>query len=584
MNDARQAESRDQVEKGAACLSILLIEDNPGDADLVSKYLSETGPAKYELHHAERLSPALVLVHDRRFQVVLADLSLPDARGVDAVMRIYTAAPKTAIIVLSGMNDEALALQTVQLGAQDYLVKGQVDAPTLHRSIRYATERKRAEQHLAHLAHYDQLTGLANQVTFRDQLSQALARASRQNTLLAVMFLDLDRFKTVNDGLGHDVGDSLLQEIGKRLQAAVREYDTIARLGGDEFAVLVPDINDKAIPTRLAQRILGGLTAPITLKGSEVVVTCSIGVALFPDAGESSEDLLRSADIAMYAAKEAGRDNFQIFAVEDGQRALPRLRLERDLRQAVQRNEFVLHYQPQVDLRTNCVVGLEALLRWQRPDGSLVAPAQFVPSLEETGLIVDVGKWVIWTACMQLREWRETSRPNLRIAVNLSARQFEQDGLIDAVQGAIQEAGVLPGSIELEITESLLMRCTEKSNKSLSRLKDIGVRTAIDDFGTRYSSLAYLHRFSVDTLEIDRSFVQAIAQGKDGAFIASAIVGLGHKLGLEVIAEGVETQEQLAFLREDGCDVIQGYLVGRPSGRWIPAQDPVPVASGIGAT
>ena len=545
--------------------SVLVIEDNPTDAETIRGMLA---PVASEVVLAERLAEALQLMRGRSFDAVLADLSLPDARGLDVVVRLRTLAPDAAIVILGGLDDEDVALRGVQMGVQDYMSKRTMDSRSLRRTLRYSVERKRAEQRLAYLARHDQLTGLANRTTFLEKLNAALARARRQAQPIAVLFVDVDRFKAINDSLGHEAGDYLLKTVSLRLQQCVREYDTVARIGGDEFAILLEDLQAPGGPTDVSQRILSALTTPIMMNDIELVMTGSVGVAVHPQAGDTSERLMKAADSALHAAKAKGRNNFQMAVGDDDADATKRIRLTAELRHALKAKQFLLFYQPQIDIRERRVVGLEALLRWRKSDGRLVSPLEFIPILEDTGLIVEVGAWVLEQACLQLRRWRDEGMDKLRVAVNLSAKQFETDGLIRVVQKALQISGIEPDGLELEITESLLMQDTSHTNLTLEALKSMGLRIAVDDFGTGYSSLAYLERFRVDVLKVDRSFINAInVTGRKGS-VAGAIVGLGHRLGLEVVAEGVETQDQLLHLQSNDCDMVQGFYFAKPADNW----------------
>ena len=546
-----------------ATIKILLVEDNPGDALLVRVLLEEAGTDRFDVKDVGRLGEAIERLVEEDFSVVLLDLSLPDSQGLDTVEQVRTAAPRAPIVVLSGLDDEETALQALQSGAQDYLVKGQGDGNLIARAIRYAIERKRAEEELAYMAQYDSLTGLANRALFRDRLEQALARAERNGNLVALMFLDLDRFKAVNDTLGHSYGDELLKEVARRVEGRVRESDTVARLGGDEFAIVLEDLSyaHDAIP--VAQDILELVSQPLILDGHKVFVTGSIGIAVRPPS--EGDRLLKDADAAMYRAKQRGRNNHEFYTEEMNVQAHERLALERDLRRALVREEFLLYYQPQVDLATGKIVGTEALLRWHHPERGLVSPGEFISVLEDTGMIVPVGEWVLRTACRQGKAWQESGLGPLRVAANLSARQFSQEGLVDTVARILEETGLDLLTLELEITESLLMEDMEASTQALTELKRSvsGIRITIDDFGTGYSSL-YVKTLPIDLLKIDRSFVRDIAVDPDDAAIVTAILGLAHNLRLEVIAEGVETGEQMAFLRERGCDLAQGYYLSRP--------------------
>lgn len=431
------------------------------------------------------------------------------------------------------------------------------------------SERVEFEERLRYLAHHDTLTALPNRAMLLDHLQTVLAAARAQSRMVAVLFLDLDCFKNINDTLGHDVGDSLLLDLGRRLHEHLRTHDNIARFGGDEFVIVMDDIDGPDDAGILAQRILDTLTRPFDIAGSQLHVGASIGISLFPADGEDSGSLLKNADAAMYRAKEAGGGGYIFYSEDMGAHALRRLTLENSLRLAVERSEFVLYYQPQVDASSGRVIGCEALLRWQHPKQGLMPPAEFIPLLEETGLIAPVGRWVLETACAQLAAWRRDGHGAISLAVNIASRQFQESGLADLVGGLLQRHQIDPRHLELEITESTLMKHTPATAETLNALARLGVRIALDDFGTGYSSLNYLRRLPIDTLKVDRSFVRDIPDDKDDAAIAQAIVALAQSLHLRVIGEGVETPAQREFLRGLGCEIMQGYLFGKP----VPAAD-----------
>ena len=428
--------------------------------------------------------------------------------------------------------------------------------------------RKQYEHELRHLANHDPLTGLANRSLMLDRLAQGLAFAHRSRRQMAVLFIDLDRFKNINDSLGHDVGDQVIVEVGRRLVRSVREGDTVARLGGDEFVVLLSDVAHADALAALACKLLGALTLPMTIRGHELSPIGSIGISVFPKDGADCSTLLKNADAAMYRAKELGRGNFQFYAEEMNARTLDRLRLEAGLRRALERQEFALHYQPQIDLVSGAVVGVEALLRWQHPGSLPTMPSEFIPIAEETGIIVPIGEWVLRTACAQQVAWRRAGLRPVRMAVNLSARQFRQQDLAQRVALVLEQTGCDAGCLELEITESVIMEDPEVATATLQQLADMGVHLSIDDFGTGYSSLSYLKRFPIHALKIDRSFVRDITTDPDDAAIARAVIALAHTMKLTVIAEGVENAEQLLFLRDEGCDQLQGFFFSKP----VPAQ------------
>ena len=426
------------------------------------------------------------------------------------------------------------------------------------------TEHKRAAAEIEHLAHHDMLTGLANRLWLDARLEQSLADSRRNHHGLAVLFLDLDRFKHINDSLGHHVGDALLVDVADRLRGNVREVDIVARQGGDEFVVVVQAIGGSSDAAHVAVKILEALSAPYLIGGSELHTTPSIGIALFPEDGEDAATLLRNADTAMYHAKALGRANYQFYAEEMNLSATARLDLERKLRRALQLEQFELWYQPQIEAASGQVCGVEALIRWRHPDDGLISPARFIPLAEETGLIVELGYWVLRTACLQARHWRDAGLPALRMSVNLSTRQLMHSGLAEGVSSALAVADIPAGLLELEITESAVMEEPENAIAVLANLKRLGVNLAIDDFGTGYSSLSYLKLFPLDRLKIDRSFVSDIEHDANDAAIVTAAVSLAHNLGLSVVAEGVETAVQVARLAELGCDELQGYHFSRP--------------------
>ena len=431
---------------------------------------------------------------------------------------------------------------------------------------RSVDEHKRLEALLQHQASYDTLTGLPNRALLQDRLKQAIATAMRSPAPIWIIFVDLDRFKLVNDSLGHKAGDAMLKQVATRLQSVVREADTVARLGGDEFVLVLPERIDGSgkLSAAVVQRILDAVAQPMMIEGHEFVTTCSMGIAVYPNDGVDGETLMTHADIAMYCAKEVGRNNFRFYAPAMDARTLERLRLEGELRHALERNEFELHYQPQVDLRTGRIVGMESLIRWRHPELGMIPPAHFIGLAEETGLIVPIGAWVMRTACAQNQAWQRAGLGRLRVAVNLSARQFAQKNLAESIMTILQETGLPASDLEIELTESLVMTDVERAVGVLDELKAIGVQLSIDDFGTGYSSLSYLKRFPIHVLKIDQSFVRDIASSTDDAAIVALIISLAHSLKLNVIAEGVETPEQLAYLNQHDCDEMQGYLFSRP--------------------
>jgi diguanylate cyclase (GGDEF)-like protein len=426
------------------------------------------------------------------------------------------------------------------------------------------SERKQAEERLYYLANHDSLTNLPNRRLFIDRLNQALARLPWGKRVAAVLFLDLDRFKQINDTLGHPIGDLLLAAVSERLQSCLRAGDTIARFGGDEFAIILVDMARAEDVSKVAQKIINALSKVFIVKNYELFITTSIGISLCPADGKDADTLLKNADMAVYRAKEQGRNNYQFYLASLNTNALERLAMETSLNQAVERQEFLLHYQPRVDLNTGQIIGIEALVRWQHQSLGMVSPAKFIPLAEETGLIVPIGEWVLRTACAQNKAWQAGGLPPVVVSVNISARQFQQKRLVEMVSRVLKETGLDPQYLELELTESILMQKEEPCIEMLRDLNSMGISLSIDDFGTGYSSLSYLNRLPVKSLKIDKSFVNRITKDTNNAGIVTAIITLAHSLRLEAIAEGVETTEQLEFLRSLHCDGMQGYLFSQP--------------------
>lgn len=431
-------------------------------------------------------------------------------------------------------------------------------------TVEAITERKLHEAEIQFQATHDALTGLPNRTLLYDRMQRAVLHSQRYGNLTAIAFLDLDQFKFINDSLGHQVGDELLKITAQRLTSCLRESDTVARQGGDEFVLLLTDQPNEEAITHTMQRVLHEVSQPWKANDLEFQITCSIGVTLCPDDGRDAETLLKNADSAMYKAKELGRNNFQYFSAEMNTSVTDRLELLNRLRQAISNEDFVLHYQPKVCLASHKITGAEALVRWNSAHSGMVSPASFIPLAEETGLIIPLGEWVLRTACRQNRAWQEAGYPAIPISVNLSPRQLARGDIVEVVERILDETGLQPQYLELEITESVMTTDVEKSFALLTRLRTLGVKISLDDFGTGYSSLSYLKRFPVDTLKIDQSFVRDIATDQDSAAIVKAIISLGRNLNLTVLAEGIESAEQFRFLLENGCDEGQGYLMSKP--------------------
>ncbi len=550
-------------------IKILYIEDNVVDAQILIKSLKDVGKDKYELDWVETLAEALIKLKQQHYDLVLADLYLSDAEGVNVLMSIQDIDNRLPIVVISGEDDDAIVIRVMKAGAQDYLLKSKVDGYLVSRAVDYAIERKHIEKGLSFLAQYDSLTGLANRALFRERLSRALIRADRNKKIVALMFIDLDRFKNINDSMGHDVGDELLVEVGKKLTACTREGDTIARLGGDEFTILLEDVACIDDASLVARKILAQMQEPITINGFELYVSPSIGITLYPIDNNNEKDLLRSADAAMYKAKASGRNCYRFYTADLNEHLQEKVEMENNLRCAIENDELLLYYQPKFTIDNRELIGAEALIRWRHANKGMISPALFIPLAEETGLIHDITEWVFAEACSQNSKWQLAGFPPFRMSINLSPKQFNQPNIDQTIFNRIVCADLAPKYIELEITEGALVEDVEKSNDILHSLKKRGIMISVDDFGTGYSSLSYLKKFALDTLKIDQSFVRDIMEDSDDAAIVTAIIALAKSLRLNVIAEGVETKEQLEFLRQKGCNQAQGYYLGKP----VPAKE-----------
>ncbi|MBW8369463.1 MAG: EAL domain-containing protein [Thiobacillus sp.] len=463
---------------------------------------------------------------------------------------------RTAETLLSATADQMIRLQQ----ANANLVVATIEARKL------AEQVQTAKIELDHLAHHDVLTGLPNRILLSDRLAQAIALARRSGKQLVVVFMDLDRFKHINDSLGHAVGDQLLQSVGQRLLGCVRQSDTISRLGGDEFVALLPDIDHPEDAALSAQKMIAAIALPHRIDQHDLHIGASIGISIYPEDGLDAETLIKHADTAMFHAKDNGRNTYAFFEQEMTARAIARQSIEASLRLALERQEFVLHYQPKINLLSGAIVGVEALVRWQHPQRGLLVPADFVPIAEDSGLILPIGRWVLREACRQARAWQDAGFPLITVAVNTSALEFRAGDFLEYLRAVLEESRLEPRYLELELTESVLMRDAASADSVLHALADLGVKLAIDDFGTGYSSLSYLRQFPINTLKIDQSFVNQITSNPDDATLVSAVISMGRSLKQRVIAEGVETAEQAAFLLAQHCDEGQGYFFGRPVG------------------
>jgi diguanylate cyclase (GGDEF)-like protein len=550
----------------ASPLRVLIIEDSAAYAMLVAEMLAEGLPEGVESTHCTVLAQACDVLLDCPIDVVLLDLSLPDAHQLEALSAVQAAAPDVPVVVLTGAEDPQVGLEAVQSGAQDFIAKRGAEPDLLTRAIRYAVERKRSEVRLAEQALRDSLTGLPNRVLLLDRLGVALARARRRPTSVAVLFLDLDRFKTVNDSLGHEAGDRLLVEIAGRLRTSLRPGDTVARFGGDEFLILCEELAGEIEAVRVAERAMHAISAPITVSGHAISIAASVGIAMGSDSATGAHELIRQADAAMYRAKRR-RTGIELYEAVMHREAMSDLETEHQLRAALGRGELVLHYQPLVSLPgAGKIVSVEALVRWQHPKRGLLAPAEFIGLAEETGLIVPIGTWVIEEACRQLGSWRAAGlvSEDFMIGINLSIRQLGRRDLVETVAGALERSGVPPSAICFEVTESCMAGDPEGAVAALRDLKALGVLLALDDFGTGYSSLSALSTYPLDYVKIDRSFIQRVAEDASASRMFAAVLGVARAAELQAVAEGIEQEHQLHLVRRLGCEFGQGFVFARP--------------------
>jgi diguanylate cyclase (GGDEF)-like protein len=565
---------------------IIIIDDDPNLRKTLSDILKFKG---FEAYGAGNGADGLAWMEDNPASVALIDLGLPDIPGIEVLKRVKAAYPATEIIVLTGKATLDSAIEATNEGAFSYLVKP-YEMEQLILNIRRAMEKQQAEaellrnrdellsrnrqltnllQQVEHQANHDGLTSLPNRSLLADRIQQAIHRCHRNKEQVAVIFVDLDNFKFINDSLGHEFGDELLRTIAERLRGCIRASDTVARHGGDEFVIIISDVAAEHFAAAIATQIREAIARPVTIKGHEMSVTCSIGISIFPKDGNDEQTLVKNADVAMYRAKELGRDNFQFYSEELNARSMARMTMERHLRRALDKNEFTLHYQPKVSLSSGLISGMEALLRWQSPELGMVSPADFIPLAEETGLIGPIGEWVLRTACAQNRALLDSGLPPMRVAVNVSALQFKNANLTEVIARVLRETGLEPHSLELEITESAVIHNVDKMITTLGELKEMGIDLAMDDFGSGYASLYYLKQFPFDKLKIDCPFVRDITSNPNSSAIARTVIAMAHSLHLKVVAEGVETEGQLRYLRNHGCDEMQGYYFSRP----VPAAD-----------
>lgn len=553
-------------------LSVLIAEDNDDDAQLIVRELQRAG---YVLQF-ERVATQAEFTDalaNGFWQLIIADHSMPGFNSLDVIEQVKQRGLDIPVIVVSGVVGDELGIQAMRLGAQDYVTKDRLArlVPIIQREMREAESRQarsKAEQALSYLAYHDSLTNLLNRSILHDKLDQALARSARDESLMAVLFIDLDRFKIINDTFGHTAGDMMLQMVADRLRAVVRRKDMIARYGGDEFVIVLEELASRNDAAAISEQIIAEMLKTFRINHYEMHIGSSVGVVFSRDVDGDAEDMIKKAELAMQRAKNMGRNQYQFFLpeMEEAVDGITRNQLEQSLYQAQERNELELFYQPQVHVNNGRLRGAEVLLRWRHPTLGLVSPAKFIDLLEETGLVLPVGDWVLETACRQWKAWLDEGllEEDQVVSVNISSYQFKGADLVFAVGNILQETGLPPQMLDLEITEGTLMEDTFISQQILQTLKEMGVHLSIDDFGTGYSSLSYLKKFPIDHLKIDQSFVRDLLNNDDDAVIAKAIIGLSHNLKMKVIAEGVENEQVLEFLANHCCDMYQGYCYSRP--------------------
>lgn len=545
---------------------LLLIEDNPADVAWVKEMLKEgaRGEAEFAVTEAETLHAGMELLDRGEFDAVLLDLTLPDVHGEDTLGSLDPGTSRVPVLFLTGNPDDALTGNAMRQGAQDLLVKGEFDATALVRAVRHAIERSRWRNYLDHLAHHDSLTRLPNRTLFQDRLAHALEHARRNRQALAVLFMDLDRFKTVNDTFGHKIGDLLLECVAERLKAVVRASDTVARVGGDEFNLLLPDVGGLDHVLLVGDKILSAVRAPYLIGPHQVATSASIGASIYPGDGEDAEALLKHADAAMYRAKQQGRNALELHSRPAPGRFTRRGALAHGLQHAIEKQQLVVHYQPMIDTHGH-VISMEALVRWRHPEWGLIYPLQFIPLAEDTGVILDIGQWVLRSACSDRHSWQNGGARRPRVSINLSHRQLYQGRfLVDSLARALSENGLEPTCLEVEVTENSLVQDESVAVQTLREVSNMGVFVSIDGYGSGDLSLARLKRFPIHSVKIDRSFIHNIPVGADEVTLVTAIIAMGHGLKLHVTAVGVETREQMTFLLDKEIDELQGDYIGKP--------------------
>lgn len=550
---------------------VLIADDDPSIRLLLRHAMEKDGYKVIEVVNGTEAIKATEKYHP---DLILMDAVMPLMDGFNATstlmeMEEFSDIP---VLMITALDDDRSVAKAFISGALDYITKP-VNWSVLKHRVRRMLHAAEAERQIRHLAYLDTLTGLPNRLLFMDRLDQAISRSVRQSNIFALLFIDIDHFKVINDSMGHHAGDQLLTSVTARLQQSVRQSDTIARLGGDEFTVIVENINQPEDVMVVTKSILSMLSDPVFIDGREVFISASIGISVFPDDGDDLGSLLKNAETAMYKAKDHGRNNLQFYRAEMSETAMRRLDLENSLRNAIEKDELLVYYQPKFDLTTGKCQGMEALVRWDHPVKGLVQPDEFIPLAEETGMILQLDDWVIRTACMQLSVWKKAGYEVSNLAINVSARQFKEHRLAGVIQKILEETGIDGHELEIELTESTLVDNNENAREMLNELHEMGLKIALDDFGTGYASMSYLKDFPIDTVKIDRSFIWGIPNDKEDMAIVKAIVGLAEALDLSLIAEGVETEQQIEFLNNIGCKYAQGYYWSKPVSAMMFEQD-----------
>lgn len=552
--------------------TLLYVEDDQDIQALIINMLTRKFP-QLTLFHAENGKKGLDLFSTNHPDIIVTDISMPVMDGIQMIKEIKTLNKDARIIVLTAASDTDFILDTVDLGINHYVLKPiklnkfVAAIENCLESVDMERRLRKQNEEIRHMAYYDPLTGLPNRLLFNELIHMALAQAQRhnQNRLLAVLFLDLDRFKVVNDTLGHSVGDKLLQAVAHRLkQCCQRDRDTVARRGGDEFIILLPEIDSTQEAVRVAMKIIDAFAEPFIIPDHELFIGTCIGISIFPEDGTDGETLVKHADMAMYRAKEGGRGRYHLYNQTLDAHASQRLTMENNLRKALQKNEFFLHYQPAININSGQIISIEALLRWQHPDLGIIPPDCFISLAEDTGLIVPLGEWVLRAACTQNKAWQNAGLPHVRVVVNISPRQFLTHKLSDMIENILIDTGLDPCWLELDVTESAMLQDMDNTIRTLHRLSDLGVHISIDDFGAGYSSLSNIKKLPINTIKIDRSFVSNIAGNSDDAAIVTAVINMAQGLRLSVIAKGIEAVDQLDILKSVNCQNMQGYYFCRP--------------------